>query len=264
MNKPEIWLRGAVAAWEMVIDFPLPEPVRRRGAGPVPGGVVLAWLPLIGLLAGAVIALAAYLVGAVLNPVAGSVLFALLGVLFWDCKDSGRGVALIASLFWRKLQGEPMVEALPELDSNVMHVTSIPAAVFLTVLEILKLALLFLLSFYGAKFWLGALLAGSFSLQGLLATRAGRQGAAPLLILSGAEDQRAFLLTSLVVWVICFLFFPLATLAAVLILNLTSGALARGLERNYGGVTADLITLSGALAELLLLLVGIGGAITFS
>ena len=157
-----------------------------------------------------------------------------------------------------------MVEALPELDSNVMRVTSIPAAVFLTVLEILKLALLFLLSFYGAKFWLGALLAGSFSLQGLLATRAGRQDAAPLLVLAGAEDQRAFLLTSLVVWVICFLFFPLATLAAVLILNLTSGALARGLERNYGGVTADLITLSGALAELLLLLVGIGGAITFS
>ncbi len=264
MIKPHVWFRGALAAWGMVIDFPLPGALRKYTVRAVPGNWVLAGFPLVGAAAGAVIALAAWLFSGVLNPVAGSLFFALAGLLFLDLKDFGRGIGLLTSFFELKARGIPVVEALPELDPDVSRIGQPSAVVLLAVLEILKLALLFLLSFYGAKLWLAAVLAGSFSLQGLLAALPVRLSGRPLLVLPGKNGRREFLATALALAVVWFVFFPLATLAAVLILYWLSGALGRAFDRIYGGVTADFITLSGVLAELLLLLIGIGCAITFS
>ena len=243
MMKPEKYLRGAFSAWEMLIDFPLPAALRARLGGRTDATSKLVGFPLAGAAAGILLALAAVFCSVVFKPVAGSIIFAVLCTAFLDLKDSGRGLGLLTSCFLLKQHGVPMVDALPRMTGDWDAIGNPLAAVFVSLLEVAKAALLFTLAFYGAKLWILVILAGAFTVQGMLAADPDRESGVPLLPVPH-ENRRAG-------W------WAFGVIAAGAVVYFCATGFAGYFRRNYGGVTSDFITLAGSLTELLLLIVGV-------
>ena len=256
MNKFEKYLRGAVNAWDFLIDVPLPEPVRTRFGKKVDASTILAGFPLVGAVAGVVLALVALFCTAVFRPVAGCTIFAILAVAFLDLKDSGRGVALLTGWFLMRRNGISFPEALPQLKGDWDRLNHPLASVFVSLLELGKAALLFSLAFYGGKFWIYMILVGAFTVQGLLAMEPERGSGVPLLPVPPENRRYAWWAFGILSF-FAFLYFPFGVVAAVCVVYFTATGLAGYFERNFGGVSSDFITLAGALTELLLLLVGV-------
>ena len=244
MTKPEKLLRGMIGAWEMLIDFPLPDSFVRKFGGRVDATSKLEGFPLVGVAVGILLALAAAFCSLVFKPVAGCVIFAILATAFLDLKDSGRGLALLTSGFLLRYRGVPFREALPGLTGDWNRIGNPLAAVFVSLLEVGKAALLFALAFGGAKLWIVVILAGAFTVQGMLA-------------LEPQENRRRGWWMAGIVGVVMLLFFPFGVIAAAVVVYFASTGFAGFFRRNFDGVTPDLITLAGALVELLLLVAGL-------
>ena len=256
MTKPEKLLRGMIGAWEMLIDFPLPDSFVRKFGGRVDATLKLAGFPLVGVAVGILLALAAAFCSLVFKPVAGCVIFAILATAFLDLKDSGRGLALLTSGFLLRYRGVPFREALPGLTGDWNRIGNPLAAVFVSLLEVGKAALLFALAFGGAKLWIVVILAGAFTVQGMLALEPDRDSGLPLLPVPQENRRRGWWMAG-IVGVVMLLFFPFGVIAAAVVVYFASTGFAGFFRRNFDGVTPDLITLAGALVELLLLVAGL-------
>ena len=256
MTKPEKFLRGAMGAWEMLIDFPLPEAVTRKFGGRVDSTSKLAGFPIVGAAVGILLALAAVFCSMVFKPVAGCVIFAILATAFLDLKDSGRGLGLLTSCFLLRLRGVPVAESLPMLTGDWNKIGNPLAAVFVSLLEVGKAALLFTLAFYGAKLWILVILAGAFTVQGMLATEPERDSASPLLPVPH-ENRRSGWWAFGIISVVLLPFFPFGVIAAAAVVYFAATGLAGFFRRNFDGVTPDFITLAGTLVELVLLILGV-------
>lgn len=256
MTKVEKYLRGAGRAWDFLIDFPLPEPIRGKLGGKVDSTTVLAGFPLVGAVVGVLLALAAVFCSAVFKPVAGSIIFAILTVAFLDLKDSARGLGLLTSAFLVRRSGIPLSEALPRLTGDWERIGNPLASAFVSLLELGKAALLFTLAFYGAKLWIVVILVGAFTVQGMLATEPDRESGVPILPVP-RENRRVGWWTAGIIGLCVLLFFPFGLLAAAFVVYFCATGFAGYFRRNFGGVTPDFITLAGSLTELFLLIVGV-------
>ena len=130
------------------------------------------------------------------------------------------------------------------------------AAVFVSLLEVAKAALLFALAFGGAKLWIAVILTGAFTVQGMLALEPDRDSGVPLLPVS-LENRRLGWWMAGIIGVVLLLFFPFGVIVAGAVVYFASSGFAGFFRRNFGGVSADFITLAGALVELLLLIAGL-------
>lgn len=256
MMKPEKYLRGAFGAWEMLIDFPLPsglEEYRRRGCDQFSR---LIGFPLLGLAIGVVLVLVAAFCSAVFNRIAGGIIFALLATAFLDLKDSGRGVGLLLSLLLLKFRRVPFRESLGALNPELVQTDSPQLTVLLAVFELLKALFFFLLCFYGAKLWLVVILVGAFTVQGTLAMLPDSESGKPFLAIS-EENHKKIGIAAAVIYVLLMLAFPVGIIAAGAAVYFIATGFRRYFLHEFGGVTANWITLAGAITESVLLLVGI-------
>lgn len=256
MSRIEKLYRGTLSAWGMLIDFPLPEYFRRQLGRGADSLSTACGFPLVGVAVGILLAIAAGFCSVVFNPVGGGIVFALLAAAFLEFKDSGRGAALLGSFLLLRQRGVPAAEALPRLNSDLVGLNNVMAGLFLGILEALKLSFLFLLCFFQAKLWIVAVLSGAFFVQAFLAMQPSADGAPPLLPVAPENRMRLWRFW-LVLYVLLMLAFPVGMIGAAAVVYFCATGLARYFEKNCGGVTSDLITLSGAVTELLLLLVGI-------
>ncbi len=257
MVKPEKLYRGMLAAWEMLIDFPLPAEIRaplRRGCDPVSRA---AGFPLVGVTVGLALVSVAWFCSVVFNEVAGSVVFAVLATAFLDLKDSGRGLGLQTSLFLLRGRRVPLTEALPALNSADLNAVGSPAAaVFLALLEVLKILFLFMLSFFHAKLWIVTVLVGAFTVQGVLAMQPDVTTQQPFIPLPPESRVRIWRPFA-VIFVLMMLVFPIGMIVAGAAVYFIATGLSRWFDRTFGGVSAAWITLVGAVTELGLLALGI-------
>jgi len=256
MTKLDKYLRGMFHAWDYLVDFPLPEHFRIKFGGRVDSTTVLAGFPLVGAAVGLLLALAAVFCSAVFKPVAGSIIFAILAVVFLDLKDSGRGIGLLTSAFLVRRNGIHLSDALPRLTGDWNRIGNPLAAVFVSLLELAKVSLLFTLAFYGAKLWILVILVGGFTVQGMLATEPDRESGIPLLSVP-LENRRIGWWTAGIIAILVLLFFPFGVLAAAFAVYFTATGFAGYFRRNFGGVTPDFISLAGTLTEFLLLVIGV-------
>lgn len=256
MSDPEKLLRGMIGAWEMLVDFPLPDGLVRKFKGRTDTTSKLIGFPLVGAAVGLLLALAAVFCSVVFKPVAGSVIFAILTIAFLDLKDSGRGLALLTSGFLLLRRGIPFREALLELTGDWNRIGNPLAAVFVSLLEVGKAALLFTLAFFGAKLWIAVILAGAFTVQGFLAIEPDRNSGAPLLPVLEENRRRGWWAAG-IIGAVLLLFFPFGAIVAGAVVYFAATGFAGFFRRNYNGVSPDLITLSGTLTELLLLIAGV-------
>lgn len=256
MSKIEKLYRGTLAAWGMLIDFPLPEYFRLQLKHGADALSTACGFPLVGLAVGVLLVIVAGFCCVVFNPVGGSIVFALLAAAFLEFKDSGRGASLLGSFFLLRLRGVPTVEALPRLNSDIAALNNVAAGLFLGLLEALKICFLFLLCFFHAKLWIVAVLVGAFSVQAFLALQPAAGGAPPLLPVAPESRMRLWRILA-VLYVVMMLAFPVGMIGAGAAVYFCATGFAKYFERCSDGITSDLITLAGAVTELLLLLVGI-------
>lgn len=257
MNKVFAFYTALLNAWPMVIDFGLPQIVKSGKKVAPTRRMQLSAFPVLGAVCGLLLVLLGAFAIHVFNPVAGSLLFAVLAVLFLEFKDSGRGLGLFLSLVLALFSGMPWRDTLPRLKSDLNRPLNTPlAVVFLSLLEISKLLFFFTLALYSTKYWLAVVFCGSFALQAslMLLPQAGTQ--IPFLAVS--PDNRHFLWFGVAPFALAALFyFPFAALAAAAFFFVFLRFAERTLKEEFDGVTADMITLAGTLTEYALLLIGI-------
>lgn len=243
--------QSMVAAWEMLIDFPVPKELKKSFGAKIPDGVKLIGFPLVGMLCGGVLALAGQFCATVFNPIAGGVIFSLLTLVFWDLKDSGRSLGVLgsfAALKFSKISGENVWN---NLNNNFMEIKNPASLLVVVFLEIFKFAVFFLLYRYSGKLWLVMVLAGGFSVQGYLTGLRDIAGS-PILAFSPVEAKRMWV-TLAVISLFMMLFFGFSTFFAFLLALAAGLLLSRYYEATLSGVNIDVITFAGAVTELLLL-----------
>ena len=126
----------------------------------------------------------------------------------------------------------------------------------LAVFELLKALFFFLLCFYGAKLWLVVILVGAFTVQGTLAMLPDSESGKPFLAIS-EENHKKIGIAAAVIYVLLMLAFPVGIIAAGAAVYFIATGFRRYFLHEFGGVTANWITLAGAITESVLLLVGI-------
>ena len=253
--------RGVLAAWEMLIDAPPPEMLRNvvaeRSKRAVPVPFRLAGFPLLGVVFGLLLALAGSFLIRVFHPAGGALAFAVVALLLLEWKDGGRSLGLSASALTQRWRGVPWDETLERMNPDLNALTSPLSAAILTLLEIVKAAMLFLICFGHANSWLVIVLAGGFAVQGALAGLPELGSGHPLLEIPERCRRRALGWTVGGICVVWMFFFPFGALIAGLAIWGMIVGFSRYFDRNFGGISAEMITLAGSAAEFLLLLIGV-------
>ncbi|MBR7104812.1 MAG: hypothetical protein IKC65_07705 [Lentisphaeria bacterium] len=252
------WFSGFCTAWEMLIDRPLPRRLTARVQGCSPTSLqIAAGFALTGITVGALLALLCGLLHiSWLNHYVASGLFAAAAVFLAEYKDSGRGLRLLLSCIRRKLDDYDWIEAATEAsaeDRSLEKSAGTLSAMLILLLEFICFALL---AFHRASLWCIPLFSGAFTIQMLFATLPRKMNMPPYLPIPENRKKAIWILPGLIA-LTTFFIFPAAAIAAAAIV----GGLGTILHKNFiltaAPVTSDLITLSGKITELILLLAGV-------
>ena len=250
-------LCGFAAAWEMLVDVPLPAKLRGLCRGRKPSGLELAaGFVLVGLLAGIVLALAGRILSlSWINRYAASGIFALAAVAVCEVKDSLRGSKLLVSALCGLFAGRDWRTSLACAsadDGSFDRTCGCIAALTILGAELFSFALLF---GGGASLWSVAVLTGGFTSQMFFAALPGPDGS-PYLVLRPADRRKMWILPALVTLGM-ILRFPVAGIASPVIAGGLCAFIRRDFTLTGTPMTPDVITLCGKLAELVLLLCGL-------
>ncbi len=254
--KQPAFVGNLLAAWDLLLDIPIPNSWKRyETARPDPQLTLLA-IPVIGVLSAVVILVLGAAYGGIFTRNGAALLFALTATLFLDARDSGRGIGLLLTLLALAGRKVPLVPALPQLRPSGPGTVSgtVPMAV-MVLLEMFKLGAFFLLYRHGAGCWLAGVLILSFSIQGFLMGLPDLDTGRPFLEVATAEQSR-IMLVGIFLMLFVALKLPLAAIAGTGCAVIFAWAVRNAADRTYGGISAEMITLAGAAAELGLLLVG--------
>jgi|GEM_PF-1554893 len=249
-----------IAAWNMLVDRPLPRIAGPLGAGKATSGGVLICFPLIGLVLGALTAWIASLAQACLSRFAGAFVFALLaGALFWF-KDSGRGLAMLISYAAGRFSGMESSRALDEASPRMESSLGSPVVMMFSAVGIMAmLGMLFALFYRGAGAWFPAILAADAFVQARLCLLPTRRTGQPLLRTRGSREigflAAAGIVSALLMLVI---FSRIAALGAMVIIWVWFWRELPESEEFKRGITPDWISLWGFWAAVLMLVCGMG------
>lgn len=248
-----------VNAWELLLDYPLPKSWRnsaKDGGEPSPYLTMLA-LPVVGLIVALLLLLFWKVCTGIFHGIGPAMLFAVAATLLLDCKDSGRGQSLLVTVISAAMRNVRLAPLLPQLRAPHLNdlVGAVPVAA-LVLLELFKLWGFFMLARYGAVEWIVAVLVLPFTVQGYLAPLRNLNGKGEFLAVLPAQQPHIWMVA-----VFLMLFLALGMAKAALVATAVAFLLAllcrNWYDRMFGGVTAELITLTGAVAELAVLLIGL-------
>ncbi len=255
MKQPAL-IGNLLAAWDLLLDIPIPDSWRRYETNrPDPQLTMLA-IPVIGALSAVVILILGAAYAGIFTRNGAALLFALTATLFLDARDSGRGIGLLLTLLALAGRKVPLLPVLPQLRPSGPGTVSgaVPMAA-MVLLEMFKLGAFFLLYRHGAGCWLAGVLILSFSIQGFLMGLPDLDTGHPFLEVSGAEQSRIWLV-GIFFMLFVALRLPLAAIAGTGCAIVFAWTVRNAAEKIYGGISAEMITLAGAVAELGLVLIG--------
>ena len=254
-NKTFSWLSGVIAAWEMLLDIPVPGFIRKFTAKKPPQVIaVAAGFTILGAAAGLLLAaFGGILNSSWINRFAAALLFSLAATAFCEYKDSGRGFRLLLSAIRRKLSGCTVMEAVSDAahdDGSFERSSGSLVSICILLFELIAFALL---AYNRTCLWSIAVFAGAFTIQMLFATLYNGSGA---FLPVPQNRMKQIWIAPLAVAVILFLFFPAATIVAAAVVGCIGQIIHRDLAASQTPVSADMITLSGKITELIMLLCG--------
>ena len=252
------WLDGTVAAWDMLIDIQVPGFIRKLCRKKNVSTLELAQgFVIIGILTGVVLAIfSALLSVSWINRYVAAGLFAVTASVVCEIKDSGRGLRLLISAISRKLSGNGWIDSVLDASNRDGSFEKSSGSISALLISFTQIACFGLLSYYRAAWWSVAVFTGAFTIQMLFATLPRTLGEEPYLKIAPSQRLKMWLLPALTGLVMIF-FFPAAGIVAAALV----GGLGQIIHKNFlltgTPVSADVITLSGKLTEIILLLCGI-------
>ena len=251
-------LEAAVAAWEMLVDYPVPGFIRKCCANRNVTHLELAvGFVAVGILFGVFLALVSGLLSVSwINRYVAAGIFAVAAAAVCETKDSGRGMRLLISAVSRKLSGDGWIDSVLDASSRDGSFEKSSGSISALLISFLETGCFALLAYYRAAWWCVAVFAGAFTIQMLLATLPRTFGDDPYLKIAPAQWMKMWILPAVTGLVMIF-FFPAAGIVAAVLI----GGLGQMIHKNFllteTPVTADVITLSGKITEIVLLLCGI-------
>ena len=248
------------AAWNMLVDRPLPRIAGPLGKGRATSGGVLICFPLIGLVLGFLTVWIASLLQMCLSPFAGAFVFTLLaGALLW-IKDSGRGLAMFISYAARRLSGMESSQALETASPRMEISLGSPVVMMFSAVGIVAmLGMLFALFYRGAGSWFPAILTADAFVQARLCLLPGRRTGQPLLRTHGTREICTLAVAGIASALLMLLIFPrIAALGAVVIIWVWFWRELPESEGFRRGIAPDWISLWGFWAAVLMLVCGMG------
>lgn len=226
------------SAWDELIDFPLPEFVRRYNDNGKLNELTAAAFALLGFIIGGVIVLLALLADSVIGNLAAALVFALAGWAVLSFRDSGRG----DSKFGKFLSG-----CMKNYDAGEGGIS-----ILLLLPGMIKFVILLLLGLSGKYFYIVVLLTAAFAFQVALVLN---EECPAAFVERGETAVRNFRVTVCILGVLCFLGSRLGTLAALVVVFAGYNVAVKRLKLD--GFTASNISFAGTIAELLLLIAGL-------
>ena len=259
MTKIRRIIAAFLVAWGMISDYTLPRSIISHFRMQIPTKLVLFCFPLTGVAAGVIASIPALFVSLLFNRLAGALVFTFCGALLLFFRDSGRGLALLASYINARMTGVPPAIAFQRCDSSLANVLRNPVVMLFTGIGImLILGMLFALFYRGAALWLAAVCGADAMVQARLCLESDRNSKLPF-IQGGAKGHNALAVSSVILAVLLLLIFrKIAALGVFVVLWVWFWRELPGAEEFRDGLSPDWITLSGFWAALITLLCGMG------
>ena len=232
MNRLEEIYSSFCNAFEMVIDIPLPEKLRREGEeNPF---LTAMFIPVVGIAAGILLSAAGVICT---SGAAGSLIWAFAAAAFIELSDSGRAGMFTSERAARMIYKESAPTFVP---------------VLLMGISIFKLAALFLISFAGKCGYMVPFFTAVFTVEMYLAVYGGKN---PVLTVE-EEDRKGLWIAPALVFFIFFWSYPYAVLFTAAASAAVVMLFRKRMRTDYP-VTGDDITCVAGAVQLLLLLIAI-------
>ena len=255
-----IFKKALLDAWNMLIDFALPFLKNDEEEDMVKTESTLiltqAFFPIVG----AICALLALLIGAilskVLHPIPAAGIFAAVLTYFSVYKDGGRGLAGIMSLTSLKHKDISLEQGLSDLPDGIADINSPTATLTMVLVVLFKLFAFSLMAFYGYIYWLAAIFILEFAIEGDLATLPSSQNGQPLLAIKKSKQRYIWFIAGFLVLFVLFK----APVASLLLFAAAFG-FSYGIKvycsARLNGIDGKIIGLAAYIFELFALLLGV-------
>ena len=244
-------------AWSLVLDWKLPECFRKQTDGADSAGLVLPMVPLAGLPAVLGLLILCHVIAPWITHFGCALVFAAGALILLESKDSGRGLGLLTAVLVLKTSGRKVLDSLPYL--KPLNYANLPGGVgplLLGALLFFKFSTFFYLAWAGHPGYFAAIFLLGLTVQGSLLRLDDLDRGVPWLTTEPGMEK---LLWAAGIFPVLFLLpgMPAATVAAIGCSFALAWLAGRNYQENPGGATSEMITLTGAAAEVLLCLIGI-------
>ena len=244
-------------AWSMMFDLPFPASPRSQAETAVSPLALSLAVPAAGMLLGIVPVIVFKISGLFLPQFGNTVLFALAMTMLVLFADSGRGFRLWLESVRLKCAGKPLSEFLP-----LFKVRSVPEMQDMVSSVTGAVTLGFLLFGFGCLancgmlFWAAPVLLAGTTVQGALLALPDLRTGTPFLRLQEQDRNKIW---GIALFLVLFpaVFQPLAALISAGFCVAEVWLIGMCSEKEWGGVTEEIITLSGFLAGLATLFAGV-------
>ncbi len=250
-------LAALAAAWNLLIDIPLPKSLRVRADDMDEDGPELTALafPVVGLLSGLVLFIVGWLLSELFQRSVGAALFGVIAVLLSESRDSGRGFSLAVSYADNLSEGMGLAGSLQSLESDWRRLSGFAATLAGVLLLGVKIFCFRELFLAGAWSWvMGIFVLGAAS-QGYLSSCRSLYSGESFLAVTGSARHHIWLVAVFIM--LFYISNPAAVLLSLLVAVLGSVLFGRWCEDRFHGLDAMTITLFGFWVELAVLLLGV-------
>lgn len=243
------------AAWELLIDLPLPKFLKKGGVAKKYGIEVQYAFPLVGLGLGCLITIVGvFLTG--MKPVVAAMMFAVPMAILMIIKDSGRSLGALVSFVELKTEKVSTVAALYNMRNEVRDVQSMPAVISIVIIMLFYLLAFFLVSLYNFYYWMIIVMVFSFTVQAALAELPLFRDKTPIIVTSRRGHNHLWPIAGFIALFILFQA-PYATLITAALAFFGTKLFSQFVMKNLGGISTGIIGLAGFIFEIVALLLGI-------
>lgn len=250
-------LAALAAAWNLLIDIPLPESLRVRADDMDEDSSELTALafPVVGLILGFILFVAGWLLSGLFQLSVGAALFGVLAVLLSESSDSGRGFGLAVSYVENLSDGMGLSGSFQSLESDWRRFSGFVSTVAGVVLLGVKFFCFRELFLSGASAWVMGVFVLGFASQGYLSSCRSLYSGESFLAVTGSARHHVWLVAVFIM--LFYIAHPAPVLLSLLIAVLGSIFFGRWCEDRFHGLDASIITLFGFWVELAVLLLGV-------
>lgn len=253
------WLSQFSATWDMLVDVPLPAPLRGKAADDGSQGFAEMALPLFPVV-GAALGICAFLPSWLLlrtpgNPAAAIVAGILVPAML-EIMTRGRRLADFVSYFDARWRGASAAEALLKDSSPFDEIKSPSGTILLVSAYFFRAACVGALVAASCPFWLIVSLTGAYAVQAQMAGMPSAGGGSPVFEMPESHRNHHWYLGGAIMLVLGIACLPASAIALALAW-LLSWHFTKVCAKSLAGVNAKALSVCGYVSECALLFLGV-------